>query len=468
MTRYLIVGNGPAGLTAAQEIQSSDPEAMIKIITEDSYRAYSKPALSHYLAGGIAMKQLLDAGARLAPDGDNLEYMLNQTVEYVDADNNSVWMTSGNRLPYDQLLIATGARQKIPPVAGLDSSHVRPLITISDAETLNQQIKPKQHALVIGAGLIGLEAAEALHKRGMSVTVVEVLPWVMPSVLDNGAGNVLAKHLIAEGIDIRTGTTITDILTCSNGDGEATLNDGSTNQFAIAVLAAGVKPNLLLKEVPGLKVQQGIVVDNNGRTSLDNVFAAGDVAEAPDPLQDKLSLNLNWISAKEQGRITGRTMAGAADDYQGSVALNSLNFLGCAVNTLGITSVPTTEISDTASVKDEKLTELIDPTNRPGVYRKVILRRGKLVGAILIRDITFSGAYHRLIREQLDVGDLGSEILTGGYRFVQRLKELRQEDMEGDYAWREHVWEEAPYKKKMNTHSWQRRTGQLNSGQSEK
>ena len=210
------------------------------------------------------------------------------------------------------------------------------------------------------------------------------------------------------------------------------------------------------------------MVDNNGRTSLDNVFAAGDVAEAPDPLQDKLSLNLNWISAREQGRIAGKTIAGAADDYQGSVALNSLNFMGCAVNTLGITSVPMTETSDTASVNVEKLTEVIDPTNRPGVYRKVILRRGKLVGAILIGDITFSGAYHRLIREQLDIGDLGSEILTGGYRFIQRLKDLRQEDMEGDYAWRDHVWEETPYKKKLNTHSWQRRTGQINSEQSGK
>jgi NAD(P)H-nitrite reductase large subunit len=368
-------------------------------------------------------------------------------------------LASGDRLPYDQLLIATGARQKIPPVSGLDSIYIRPLITINDAETLNQQIKPNQQALVIGAGLIGLEAAEALHKRGMSVTVIEMLPWVMPSVLDEGAGNVLAKHLIAKGIDIRTSTTVTNILTHPDGDGQATLSDGSTIQFAVTVLAAGVEPNLLIKEIPGLKVQQGIVVDNNGRTNLDNVFAAGDVAEAPDPLQDKLSLNLNWISAKEQGRITGRTMAGVAEDYQGSVALNSLNFLDCAVNTLGITDVPATENS---------YTELIDPTNRPGVYRKVILRRGKMVGAILIGDITFSGAYHRLIREQLDIGDLGSEILTGGYRFVQRLKELRQEDMEGDYTWREHVWEETPYKKKMNTHSWQRRTGQLNSGQSEK
>ncbi len=468
MTKYLIIGNGPAGLTAAREIQSSDPEGIIQIITEELYRAYSKPAISHYLAGGITMEQLLEAGSRLAPDGDNLKYMLDQTVEHVDVAGNSVWLASGDHLPYDRLLIATGARQKIPPVVGLDPARVHPLIAISDAETLNRQIEPNQQALVIGAGLIGLEAAEALHKRGMSVTVVEVLPWVMPSVLDNGAGKVLADHLIAEGIVIRTDTTVTDILTHPDGDGEATLSDGSTVQFAVAVLAAGVEPNLFLKEIAGLKVEQGIVVDNNGRTSLDNVFAAGDVAEAPDPLQDRLSLNLNWISAREQGRIAGRTMVGAADDYQGSVALNSLNFLGCAVNTLGITNVPMTEISNTASVNGDKLTELIDPTNRPGVYRKVILRGGKLVGAILIGDITFSGAYHHLIREQLDVGDLGSEILTGGYRFVQRLKDLRREDMEGDYTWRDHVWEETPYKKKMNTHTWQRRTGQLNSEQSQK
>jgi NAD(P)H-nitrite reductase large subunit len=146
------------------------------------------------------------------------------------------------------------------------------------------------------------------------------------------------------------------------------------------------------------------------------------------------------------------------DDYQGSVALNSLTFLGCPVITMGITTLPDKD------AHNGKLTEIIDPTRQSGVYRKLTLRDGKLLGAILVGDITFSGAYHRLIRENVEVSDLGSELLTGGRHFIQRLAELRRDEMEGDYSWRQHVWEEGPYRKKMNTHNWKRRTGQIEKG----
>ena len=219
-----------------------------------------------------------------------------------------------------------------------------------------------------------------------------------------------------------------------------------------------------MKEIPGLTINQGIVVDFDGRTSIDGVFAAGDVAEGPDPLRDGLSLNLNWMSAREQGRAAGRAMAESGDHYLGSVALNSLNFMDCPVITMGITVVENeAAVSGDTSRGPTEMTELIDPTRKSGVYRKLVIRDGKVVGAILVGDITFSGAYHKFIREGIDTGDLGVEMLTGSRRFIQRLADLRREDMEGGYAWRQHVWEETPYQKKMNTHAWKRRTGQATS-----
>jgi nitrite reductase (NADH) large subunit len=453
MTQYVIIGTGPAGLSAAREILSNDPNGHITVISEESCRSYSKPALSHYLSGEITRKQLLETGSRLSLDSDRIKYCLNREVTGIDAAKQSVEFTSGTGISYDRLLIATGARTKIPPIPGLNPELVRPFMTLADADAIDKCIHPGKSALVIGGGLIGLKAAEALHHRGMSVIVVEILSWVMPSVLDSGAGNKLVTYLKNQGLDIRNETLVKELELKPNGSGNAFLNDGATVNFALAVLATGVEPRTFVKEVPRLQLHQGIVVDRFGKTNLKNIFAAGDVAEAFDPLKCDLSTNLNWTSAREQGRVAGRTMAGISDDYPGSVSLNSLTFFGCPIITMGIAAL-------SSPIDEKQYQEIIDPTRRSGVYRKLVLQDGKVVGAILFGDLSFSGTYHRLIRDKVDVGDLGIELLTGGYHFIQLIESLRREDMEGDYSWRSHVWEETPYKKKLNTHKWQRRTQQ--------
>ena len=454
MTRYVIIGTGPAGLSAAREIVANDPNGRITVISEESCRSYSKPALSHYLAGEITRDQLLETGSRLTPDSDRIEYCLNHEVTGIDVARQYVEFTSSAGISYNRLLIATGARTKIPPIPGLDPSLVRSFMTLNDTDTLNKHIEPGKRALIIGGGLIGLKAAEALHHRGMSVTVIEIMPWIMPSVLDSSAGNKLSEyHLRRQGLDVRITTSVKEIELNYNAGGKVILSDGSVMEFALAVLATGVEPKTFLNEIPRLQLHQGIVVDRFGKTNLEGIFAAGDVAEAPDPLKGDLSTNLNWTSAREQGRVAGRAMTGISDDYQGSVALNSLTFFGCPVITIGITNIP-------SSIDKKHYQEFLDPTRRPGVYRKLVLRDGKVVGAILLGDLSFSGTYHRLIRDRVEVGDLGVELLTGGHRFVRLIEALRRDDMEGCYTWRQHVWEEVPYKKKLNTHKWQRRTQQ--------
>jgi len=429
------------------------------VISEEPYQAYSKPVISHFLSGKITWKQLLDTGARLAPTGDNLEYLLNRTVLTVDATNHLLEMASGANIPYDRLLIASGAQQKIPPIPGLDAVRTQPFLTLNDAGILNRKIRPGKRALVIGGGLIGLEAAEALNQRGMLVTVVEIMPWLMPTVLDLNAGRIVASNFESHGVEIRTATMVNEISTQADGSGLATLSDGSKIPFALSVLAAGVEPRTFVKSIAGLRVEKGIVVDVDGRTTIDGVFAAGDVAEGPDPLRGGLSLNLNWMSAREQGRVAGRAMADSGDQYFGSVMLNSLNLIGCPVITLGISVIPDNQLpAGDGSGGSLRYTEIIDTTKQPGVYRKLTIRDQKVVGAVLVGDITFSGTYHKLIRDGIDVGDLGVEMLTGGKRFVQRLSELRKQEMEGSYDWRQHVWEETPYKKKMSTQKWKRRT----------
>ena len=439
-----------------------DPDSRITVISEEPHKAYSKPIISHYLSGKITWDQVLESGKRLAPTGDNLEYLLDRTVTTIDPSNHLLDVASGDKIPYDRLMIATGARQKIPPILGLDPIKVQPFLTLNDAGILDRKIQSGKRALVIGGGLIGLEAADALSARGMSVTVIEIMPWVLPTVLDRNAGQVVGAHFVNHGIEIRTATMVNEITTHADGSGEVVLSDGSKLPFALAVLAAGVEPKSFVKEIPGLRVERGIVVDFNGRTSLEGVFAAGDVAEGPDPLRDGRSLNLNWMSAREQGRVAGRAMANSGGEYRGSIMLNSLNLMDCPIITIGISVVPNPPSSG-GSGSDVTFTEIIDTTKKPGVYRKLTIRDEKVVGAILVGDITFSGSYHKFIRERIDIGDLGVEMLTGGRRFIQRLSELRKEEMEGEYDWRQHVWEETPYRKKMNTHGWKRRTGQTPS-----
>jgi len=429
------------------------------VISEEPYRAYSKPVISHYLSGKITWKQLLETGERLAPAGDHLEYLLNRTVLTADPSNHLLEMGSGDDIPYDRLLIATGAQQRVPPIPGLDPAKIQPFLTLNDAGILSRKIQPGKRALVIGGGLIGLEATEALSQRGMSVTVVEIMPWLMPTVLDRNAGIIVASNFDSHGVDIRTATMVDQISSSGDGGGAATLSDGSKIPFALAVLAAGVEPRAFVKGFPGLRIDKGIVVDVDGRTNIDGIFAAGDVAEGPDPLRGGLSLNLNWMSAREQGRVAGRAMANSGDRYLGSVMLNSLNLMGCPVITLGISVVPESQMpSGNGSGTPLRYTEIIDTTKQPGVYRKLTIRDNKVVGAILVGDIAFSGTYHKLIRDGIDIGDLGVEMLTGGKRFVQRLSDLRRQEMEGSYDWRQHVWEETPYKKKMSTQKWKRRT----------
>jgi NAD(P)H-nitrite reductase large subunit len=243
------------------------------------------------------------------------------------------------------------------------------------------------HAVILGGGNVGLQAAEAFLARGLRVTVVAASPHLLSQMVDAEAGRRLADLFRAHGVDVRTGCDAVEVL----GDGRVEavwLNNGELLAADLVLVAKGIVPNVEWLRGSGLQIGRGIAVDLSARTNVPGIFAAGDCAEAPDPLTGGLSLSGIWPVAYEMGRAAGSTAVGVERVSAGALRMNASRFFGESIISIG-------------EVRPERLkgarTEI--PVNRDGAYRKLVYHNGRLAGALLYGDITGAGAYYRQYRE---------------------------------------------------------------------
>jgi len=380
---HLIIGSGIAGLSAAKAISGLDGKSRITLVANEATPFYYRPLLSHLIDGSRERADIL-MGEELIRTC-NAE-VIQDEAQGLKANDGQVLLGSGRTLSFDRLLIATGSRALKPNIPGAD--HALPLRTLADAERLRQAAVPGSKAVVIGGGLIGIKAAEALNAAGVQVTIVEQCPHLLYPKIDVDGAAFIAEQLTKAGITIHTGERVAAI-TAGSG---VRLGSGQELAADLVVMAVGVRPNSEWLQASGLAQDSGLIVNDRLETSAPGVFAAGDVCRIPDLLTGKTHTSALWTNAVEMGRTAGVNMAGGKRRFAGGLlVLNATELGGRAIIAAGLTT------ADTGNFE-------IHSTQHHGSYRKLVFDGDHLVGLILIGDVQRAGLYVQLIRNRQPLG----------------------------------------------------------------
>ena len=397
MTTYLIIGNGVAGNAAAENIRKHDPEGKIVIFSQESRPFYYVPALPEYLAGEKAADQIT-----LHPqswyDQRHIDLYLNTRVTKGDAAQKFVETEQGKRFPYDQLLLATGGKAFIPPMQGADSPGVFTLKTLADADRIKQAAAGAQTVVLIGGGLLGLEAGNGLRKLGLKVIVVEFFPRLLPRQMDAAGAAILARQLEDMGFTFYLGAKTQAIAPGPDGL-TVNLESGEKLKGDLVLISAGVRPDLSLAQALGLEIDKAVKVDDSMKTSRDGIYAAGDLIEHRGRFYGI------WPAAMEQGAVAGAAMAGHVAKYEGTLPSNVLKVAGIDLMAAGDIDA------------DGKLTAIVHQNEAQKTYRKLVLQDNLLVGAILLGDIRGSAEIQAAISKKTDVSRLKGELAQADFDF---------------------------------------------------
>ncbi len=393
MTNYLIVGNGVAGTTAAETIRKADKIESITMVTDEDLPFYNRIRLSDYLSGDLSEQDLV-AKAKLWYQDQGIGLKLNARVVDAEPREKVVILKNGERISYDSLLIATGSHSFIPPIKGSDKKGVFALRSIQDARDISAYGKEIEEVVLIGGGLLGLEAGNALRKGGKRVKVVEFFPRLLPRQLDVEGANRLQKIMERMGFSFRLGAKTEEITGEDPADG-VLLEGGEKLSAEMVIISAGVRPNMELAESLGLDRDRGIQVNERMETSQPGIYAAGDVAEF-----NGIPYGI-WPAAADQGKVAGANMAGGAMVYQGTTMSNTLKVAGVDLASAGNIDA------------DNELAARV--ATGEGVYKKIVMDNGRIVGCIMLGDTKGFTKITQAIAEKLDVSEIKDQTILKGF-----------------------------------------------------
>jgi NAD(P)H-nitrite reductase large subunit len=418
-TKYLIIGNSAGGIGAVEAIRQVDKAGAVTIVSDEPYPAYSRPLTSEYLAEGRLLEKMLFRPPDFYKE-NNVQTILGQKVAGLNISRHTIELENGEKITWDKLLLATGGSPIVPRIEGIGFKGVFTFNKLDDAKAIDKSLKPAAQAVVIGGGLIGVSVAEALVKRGVKVTMVEMKERILNTILDEEASALEEEALRQAGVEIITGHTVAEI-TSDPSTGEAisgvTLDDGQPIPCEMVIIAIGVQPRLELVSGTEIKTNRGIVVDRYMATSILDVYACGDVAEAYDFVYGENRLTPIWPNAYIGGRTAGFNMAGIPTEYPGGTAMNSLNYFGLDVVSVGIVN----PADDSYQVLSEKY---------DNTYHKVVLKDGLVVGMVFAGNIEKSGIVFGLMKDGVNVDDFKQELVAGDFGLVSLPEEIWRPQLE--------------------------------------
>lgn len=395
---HLIIGGGPAALSAAATLRRTDPEARVTLLCREPDPPYARMALPYLMAGRIDEKDLL----LTLPTG--VELQLGEEVLRIDPKRREVETSGGRAYHYDRLLVASGASPERPKIQGGNLPFVFTIRDLPDIDRIRKRLsKGRGHAVIAGAGPVGMEMGDALQELGVSLTFVVASDRVLSSMLDPAAAKKVAAKMKEAGVEILTGEEI--VLIRENG--EVVLRSGGTRMCDLVIFGKGVKPSLSLLKESGIVAKQGIVVDERQETNIPGIYAAGDAAQTRDVVYGEERVNALWPVAVEQGRIAALNMAGIPAGYPGSLARNILKAFGISVFSAG-------------AGRAEKGYEILTQEG-PGFYRKIVLEKGILKGLIFVGEARNEGLYTSLIEKRADLSAYAGSLLSGSYGYARHL-----------------------------------------------
>lgn len=395
--QHVIAGNGVAGVTAAQAIKQADSAAEVHILGAEPYPYYRRPLLWEFIAGQTEQDALyFRPPAWYAEHGIHLHLGTRATA--LDPASHRITLADGTTMPYDRLLLATGGHPFVPPCEGTDKQGVFTLRTLEDARAIKAHAQDVSTAVVIGGGLLGLETARALRTAGLHVTVVEFFPYLLPRQLDAEGADVLQSLLEAQGLQIVTAGVTEAVLGDERADG-IRLKDGRTVPGELVLFSTGIRSQVALAQAAGLEVNRGIVVDQQLWTSAQDIFAAGDAAEFDGQVYGIIP------AAVEQARAAAANMvAPGSATYTGTIPATTLKVAGAELTSVG-----------ESVVEGEEYTHLRHADGAVGQYRKLVLREGRVVGAILLNDKPRVRPVTQLIDQKVDVSAYTDRLLDDDF-----------------------------------------------------
>ncbi|MFN3535148.1 MAG: NAD(P)/FAD-dependent oxidoreductase [Desulfatiglandales bacterium] len=407
-TKYLLIGSGHAALSAIDGIRMQDEKGPILMTGAEGRSPYSPTILPYIIAGkkDASKTALKDEGFFKTRQVNFLE---KDPVKALNSEMSRAYLESGKEVSYEKVLVATGAAPQVPSIPGLEECPYDVLRTMEDALKIREKAKKAQSAIIIGAGLIGMHLAEALISLGLKVTIVEALPHVLGAYFDEISSQMIRQSFEERGVKILLGCSISK---AASGDGVCALSlqNGIDLSANMLIIATGVRPNTEILD-KYVKKDKGILVDNLMKTSVDNVWAAGDVVQCKDFFEDKMVLNGILPNAAQQGLIAGRNMAGDKNvkPFKGSIAMNTFSFFGNKALSIG-------QVNNSTNNSDLKEDVILSSSSI--CYQKILYKEDRIRGVISINTQLDPGIFLRLISDQISISEqknlLGVSSLKAG------------------------------------------------------
>lgn len=411
--KYVIIGNSAAAIGTIQGIRLVDKTGQIVVISDEKYHTYSRPLISYWLKEQVTEENMLYRGEDFYEKND-VDTLLETRVTKINPDKKTVTIENGNEISYDKLMVATGSKPFVPPMEGLDRVAKKfTFMKLDDAKAVREAVTEGAKVLIVGAGLIGLKAAEALEHYGADMTVIDLADRILPSILDNEASAIMQKHIESKGVKFILGTSVKEF-----SESSAVLTNGDTVQFDMVILAVGVRPNTELIAEAGGKVNRGIVTDQKQAVQgLRDVYAAGDCTESLDITTGQQKILALLPNAFLQGEVAGQNMAGKETYYLNAMPMNAIGFFGLHIITAG-------------SYEGEAYTET-DGTNN---YKKLVTADNELKGFILMGDVKRAGIYTYMIKWHMPIDECDFELLKTNPQLMAFSREYRNEKLAGGYG----------------------------------
>ena len=333
--RHVIIGTGPAGVTAAETLKKLDPDSLVTMIGDEPEPPYSRMAIPYLL-----VDQIVESGTYLRKSSDHYKELgiarVEGLVDSINQEKSEVNLAGGTTVGYDRLLVATGSTPVTPPIDGVDHPLVSSCWTLEDARRISEVAKPGTNVVLMGAGFIGCIILEALVKSGANLTVIEMEDRMVPRMMNDIAGNLIKDWCESRGVNVNTSTRVESIT--EEGQGlNVSLSNGKSISADLVVSATGVKPNIEFLEGTDIKTDLGILVNRQMQTNDPNIFAAGDVAQGKDFSSEEFSVQAIQPTAVEHGQLAAKNMFGLKNAaHQGSVNMNVLDTLGLISSSFGL------------------------------------------------------------------------------------------------------------------------------------
>ena len=404
--KHIILGNGPAGVVAAETLRRVAPADDILLIGNEDEPPYSRMAIPYLLEGNID-----EAGTYLRKTAGHFASLRIEQrrgrVVAVNAENQTILFEAGHFASYERLLIATGSHPVRPPIPGIDLPEAQTCWTLEDARAIAARAQPGSRVLQLGAGFIGCIIMEALVKRGVHLTVVEMGDRMVPRMMTPEAGGMIKRWVEKQGVNVVTKAGVDRIEKGQNSPLTVTLTTGEQLECDLLIVAAGVAPNVAFLEGTAVHVAKGILVDATMQTSVPGIYAAGDVAEAPDLFSGRHLVSAIQPNAVDQARIAALNMAGQPTEMKGALAINVLDSMGMISSSFG----------EWQGVEGGDGVERADEAN--GRYISLQFQGEVLVGATSVGLTEHVGALRGLIQGKTKLGAWKPKLLETPTRFVE-------------------------------------------------